>query len=121
MERMGFPELFRRWVEMLHHEATTCLVLPSGLSREIKVKFSFRQGDPIAMNLYILQQEPLLRMLRATLTGLTITNFKLRDKSYCGDIEQLSSDTRDLVKFNEVMEKFEMTSGAILSRTQKSI
>ena len=120
MERMGLPELFRRWVEMLHHEATTCLVLPSGLSREIKVKFSFRQGDPIAMNLYILQQEPLLRMLRATLTGLTITNFKLKDKSYCDDIDQLSSDTRDLVKFNEVMEKFEMTSGAILSRNQKS-
>ena len=120
MERMGFPELFRRWVEMLHHEATTCLVLPSGLSREIQVKFSFRQGDPIAMNLYILQQEPLLRMLRATLTGLTITNFILKDKSYCDDIEQLSSDTRDLVKFNEVMEKFEMTSGAILSRTNKS-
>ena len=59
-------------------------------------------------------------MLRATLTGLTITNFKLKDKSYCDDIEQLSSDTRDLVKFNEVMEKFEMTSGAILSRNQKS-
>jgi hypothetical protein len=45
------------------------LVLPTGLSREIKVKFSFRQGDPISLNLYILQQEPLLRMVRATLTG----------------------------------------------------
>ena len=80
MERMGFPEMFRRWVEMLHYEATTCLILPTGLSREIQVKFSFRQGDPIALNLYILQQEPLLRMLRATLVGPTITNFKQIDK-----------------------------------------
>ena len=120
MEKMGFPELFRGWVKMLHHEATTCLVLPMGLSREIKVTFSFRQGDPIAMNLYILQQEPLLRMIRATLTGLTITNFKQLDKSYCDDIETLSSDISDLVKFDEVMAKFEMTSGAILSRTKKS-
>ena len=55
-------------------------------------------------------------MLRATLTGLTITNFKLKDKSYCDDIEHPSSDTRDLVKFNEVMEKFEMPTGAILGR-----
>ena len=102
---------------MLHNEATTCLVLPTGLSREIQVTFSFRQGDPIAMNLYILQQEPLLRMLRATLTGLTITNFKQLDKSYCDDIENLSGDIRDLAKFDEVMVKFEMTSGAILSRT----
>ena len=81
MERMGFPEVFRRWVSMLHHEATTCLVLPTGLSRIIKVMFSFRQGDPIALNLYILQQEPFLRLLRRTLTGLTITNFKLIDES----------------------------------------
>ena len=120
MERMGFPEVFRRWIKMLHHEATTCLVLPNGLSRFIKVMFSFRQGDPLAMNLYILQQEPLLRMLRATLTGLIITNFKLIDKSYCDDVQTLSSDVNDLLKFDQVMQKFEETSGAILSRTKKS-
>ena len=74
---MGFPDAFRGWIEMFHHEATTRLVLPTGLSRAIKVMFSFRQGDPIAMNLYILQQEPFLRLLRATLTGLLITNFML--------------------------------------------
>jgi hypothetical protein len=120
MERMGFPEEFRRWVSMMHDNATTCLVLPSGLSRTIKVMFSFRQGDPIAMNLYILQLEPFLRLLRRTLTGLTITNFKLVDESYCDDVETLGEDVRDLVKFDEVMHKFEMTSGAILSRNKKS-
>ena len=77
MERMGSPEVFRRWIKMLHHKATTCLVLPNGLSRFIKVMFSFCQGDPLSLNLYILQQEPLLRMLRANLTGLVITNFRL--------------------------------------------
>ena len=120
MERMGFPEKFRRWISMLHENATTCLVLPTGLSRVINVLFSFRQGDPIAMNLYILQQEPFLRLLRRTLSGLTITNFKLVDKSYCDDVETLSDDVNDLIKFDKVMEKFERTSGAILSRNQKS-
>jgi hypothetical protein len=120
MERTGFPEVFRRWIKIMHHEATTCLVLPNGLSRFIKVMFSFRQGDPLAMNLYILQKEPLLRMLRATLTGLIITNFKLIDKSYCDDVQILSSDVNELVKFDQVMQKFEETSGAILSRTKKS-
>ena len=120
LERMEFPEEFRRWIKMMHHEATTCLVLPNGLSRSIKVMFSFRQGDPLSMNLYTLQQEPLLRMLRATLTGLVITNFRLVDKSYCDDVETMSSDVKDLIKFDKVMEKFEETSGAILSRTIKS-
>ena len=120
MERMGFPEVFRNWIKMMHHEATTCVVLPNGLSRSIKVMFSLRQGDPLSMNLYILQQEPLLRMLRATLTGLVITNFRMIDKSYCDDVETMSSDVNDLVKFDNVMQKFEEISGAILSRTKKS-
>ena len=120
MERMEFPDTFRRWIIMLHQDATTCLVLPNGLSRIIKVMFSFRQGDPIAMNLYIIQQEPLLRMLRSTLTGLTINNFKLIDKSYYNDVQTLSDDIMDLVKFDEVMTKFESMSGAILSRNKKS-
>jgi hypothetical protein len=50
MERMGFPEVFRRWIKMLHHKATNCLVLPNGLSRFINVMFSFRQGYPIAIH-----------------------------------------------------------------------
>ena len=120
MEKMGFPETFRRWIAMLHKDATTSLVLPNGLSRTITVLFSFRQGDPLAMNLYILQQEPLLRMLRSTLVGLTITNFRIIDKSYCDDIQTLSEDIADLVKFEEVMKKFENMSGAILSRNKKS-
>ena len=72
------------------------------------------------MNLYIIQQEPLLRMLRSTLTGLTINNFKIIDKSYCDDVKTLSEDIMDLVKFDEIMRKFESMSGAILSRNKKS-
>jgi hypothetical protein len=66
-------------------QATTCLIIPTGLFRDIKLMlFSFYQGDPIAMNLYFLQQEPFLRMLRANLSGLVITNFKqLLNKAYC--------------------------------------
>jgi hypothetical protein len=61
------------------------LIIPTGLFRDIKLMlFSFYQGDPIAMNLYFLQQEPFLRMLRANLSGLVITNFKqLLNKAYC--------------------------------------
>ena len=55
-----------------------------------------------------------------TFTGLTITNFKQIDKSYCDDVQTMSNDISDLVKFDEVMQKFESTSGAILSRNNKS-
>merc|ERR1712105_177334 len=103
---------FRRCVEMLHKDATTYLKLPSGLSRIIPVTFSFRPGDPVALDLYALQQEPLLRLLRRTFHGIPITNFQQKDSDYC--------DVQDLIRFDEVMTKFEATSGAILSRNEKS-
>ena len=120
MEEMGFPVVFRRWVEMLHKDATTCLKLPTGLSRIIAVTFSFRQGDPVALDLYVLQQEPLMRLLRRYLQGIPITNFSQKDVDYCDDIEHVSNDVQDLVKFNNIMTKFEAISGAILSRNKKS-
>ena len=119
-ERMEFPPMFRSWIKMLHHGATTRLILPSGLSREIPVSFSFRQGDCIAGDLFCLNQEPLLRMLRQKLKGLRITNFKQNADAYMDDIMNVSSDVEDLVTFNTIFTQFEAQSGAMLSRDQKS-
>ena len=103
-EKMAFPEKYRSWLQMLHRGATTRLILPSGLSRDIQVTFSFRQGDCIAGDLYCLNQEPLLRTLRNILVGLCVENFFQKDTSYLDDIELLSGDKQDLVTFkNDVV------------------
>ena len=119
-ERMAFPPLFRAWLKMLHRDATTRLLLISGLSREIPVSFSFRQGDSIAGDLYCITQEPLLQMLRNRLVGLLVTDFFQKDTSYLDDIQILSGDERDLITFEIVMKRFEQQSGAMLSRSKKS-
>ena len=119
-EKMEFPQTFRDWMKMLHAGATTRLIIPSGLSRRIPVTFSFRQGDPIAGDLFCLQQEPLLRMLRKYIYGLQVTNFMQKDVDYMDDTHILSEDTRDLEIFNKIMLKFEAQSGAILSRDRKT-
>ena len=120
IERMAFPAKFRAWLQMLHCRATTRLLLPSGLSREIKVSFSFRQGDGIAGDLYCLNQEPLLRRLRTRLVGLLVTNFYQKDTTYLDDFELISGDEQDLVTFEKVMKRYEAQSGAMLSRSKKS-
>ena len=74
----------------------------------------------MAMDCYIIQHEPLLMAVRSCLSGLTVTNFDQLDEDYCDDIEFISSDILDLVKFDKVMRKFEVTSGAMLSRNVKS-
>ena len=105
---------------MLHHGATTRLILPTGLSREITVSFSFRQGDNIAGDLFCLNQEPLLRQLRKKIKGLQVSNFIQKDEAYMDDIQFLSSNEEDLVTFNRVFQQFEVQSGAMLCRDRKS-
>ena len=119
-ERMAFPQVFRSWLQMLHHGATTRLLLPTGLSPEISVSFSFRQGDCIAGDLYCITQEPLLRMLRKKLDGLPISNFRQLDEDYMDDIQFLSSNEQDLVTFDMVVQQFGRMSGFLLSRDHKS-
>ena len=117
---MSYPLAFLTWLKMLHLAATTKLILQSGLSREIEVSFSLRQGDCISGDLYCITQEPLLRMLRRKLEGLIVFNFREVDTSYLDDIEILSEDEQDLVRFNRIMQRFESQSGAMLSRSKKS-
>ena len=119
-QKMAFPPLFRAWMKMLHFRATTRLILPSGLSREIRVSFSFRQGDCIAGDLYCLTQEPFLRMIRKRLSGLVVSNFTQKDEDYMDDIQFLSSSEGDLVVFNQTAQQFEAQSGFMLSRNLKS-
>ena len=59
MERMNLGKLFISWIQMLHEGAKTRFIL-NNLTQAIEVSFSFRQGDPLAMLLFINYIEPLL-------------------------------------------------------------
>ena len=104
---------------MLHKGASTRFIL-SVLSNPVKVLFSIRQGDPIAMLLYIVYIEPLLLMIRRECMGLKISFFKQVDADYCDDVDFVSENESDIVKNFEVFGRFEDVSGAILSRSAKT-
>ena len=119
---MNFGPLFVNWIQMLHEGATTCFILDS-LTASILVSFSIRQGDPLAMLLYIIYIEPLLNMLERKLTGL-----QLRRRidamggleAYCDDINIVTNNLNDFNIMDVEVSKFERLSGAILSRSRKS-
>ena len=73
MDSMNFGDVFISWISMLHHRATTRIVLTE-LSSVIELLFSIRQGDPLAMILYVIYIEPLLMALEAELSGFKMGN-----------------------------------------------
>ena len=103
---------------MLHEGARTRFII-SGLTRFIRLLFSIRQGDPIAMLLYIIYIEPLLLALEKRMTGIKVAGIGKSLEAYCDDINVITNNLGDFDVAAKVIEKFEKVSGAILSRNKK--
>ena len=80
MKKMNFSPTFCNWILMIHEEAETKFIL-DGLTTAISVQFSIRQGDPLAMILYIIYIEPLLMYLERNLVGLKIKDIRQKSRS----------------------------------------
>jgi hypothetical protein len=91
------------------------------LTLDLLILFSIRQGDPLAMLLFIIQIEPLLRRLQQDLTGLNVGLAHEASLGYVDDVAALGTDEADLLKLDEAVRDFEAVSGAILNRNRKSV
>jgi hypothetical protein len=120
LEAMGFPRELREWVATLHREAASTFMLHS-LSPELRLLFSIRQGDPLAMILFILHLEPYLVRLERELAGVHVGRARVAAQGYVDDVSTLGSDTRDIVALDQITRDFENSSGAILNRNCKSV
>ena len=143
MKTMGFGDKFVDWVIMLHEGANTRFIL-NKLTKPVDILISVRQGDPIAMVLFIIYVEPLLLMIRKSTSGMKVMGKSWRlgdkmgdlfvgtgdqmphlhatqlDEDYVDDINCVLEDPKDMIVLDEVFRKFEDFSGAILNRTEKT-
>ena len=115
MERMKFPPSFIAWIKMCHAGAMTCFIL-NFLTRPMDLLISVRQGDPLAMCLFLLYMEPLLGMIRSKIKGKSflgerVHNIRLqgsvhhtpeecvttKDSDYVDDVNLCIEDEEDLI------------------------
>ena len=113
---------------MLHLGARTRFILRK-LTRSISVSFSIRQGDPIAMLLYIIYIEPLLIFIERRITGLPIENMAQSEErrvaglpaknvrqsveAFCDDVNIITSDLNDLKVVDKAVILFEQERDAL--------
>jgi hypothetical protein len=116
----GFGAEWRRWIQLLHKNATAAFMLHS-LSPDLLITFSIRQGDPLAMLLFIIQIHPLLHLLHRRLAGLQVGAVREAALGYVDDVAALSSSLEDLAIIDSTVADFEAVSGAILNRNRKSV
>ena len=131
MSAMNFSEEFISWILLLHEGAKTRLLLDF-LTEPIDVLFSVRQGDPLAMILFILYIEPLFMKLERELHGFSLeapllggppVSFEAANESqegYVDDAELIIVKDSEFIVVDRIVETFEQMSGAILNRSSKS-
>ena len=118
MGKMNFGDKFINWIRMLHEGASTRLIL-TRLTRAIQLMFSIRQGDPLAMLLYIIYIELLLWTLEKKIYGLRVNNIVQKLEAYCDDVNITTEKLEDFEVVSKIVKRFEKVSGAILSRNKK--
>ena len=101
MRKMGFRKKFCNWIKMLHEGAKTRFLLKK-LSKAIDICFSIRQGDPLAMILYIIYVEPLLVYIEKRIVGLSLPYtlssqqiYKQGVEGYCDDLNVMTRNDND--------------------------
>jgi len=119
MDKMNFGQQFRSWVATLHKGATATFLLHRH-SRPVPILFSVRQGDPLAMLLFLIQIEPLLATLLHQLPAISVGVAMESTLAYVDDIDIIGQSDEDLLLANTICGQFEAMSGAILNRNRKS-
>ncbi len=116
---MSFGFGFRSWIHTLHDGATATFLLHRH-SPPIPITFSVRQGDPIAMLLFVIQIEPLLAALLAALPPVQVGDAMESVFAYVDDVDIVAQSEEALGIINDICSRFEKMSGAILNRNRKS-
>ena len=129
---MNFDKTFISWILLLHDGAKTRLLLCT-ISELIDVDFSVRQGDCIALILFILNIEPLLLCIAYCVTGFALTDPLVghptsvltegaveKEEGFVDDTQVIVINDAEILEVEAVVSRFEKLSGTILNRDKKS-
>ena len=116
MEKMNFGPKFMSWIDILHKDISTQFILSEGLSATVQLLVSVKQGDPLAMALFLLNFEPLLARMKAEISGLRIGRCQQKNAGYVDDTSAVSTDERDIGRVAYLFDRFEQVSGTVLNK-----
>ncbi|CAI5477635.1 unnamed protein product [Closterium sp. Yama58-4] len=118
---MGFPERFVGWVEGLHKDTRTRLLVNGWLGEAVEVKSGVRQGCPLAPYLFLCAVEPLAQEAYRRKLGLcNKAGQRLVYLGYADDTTLFLEGKRQIVRAKKLLKQFAELSGLVTNR-EKSV
>ncbi|CAI5459467.1 unnamed protein product [Closterium sp. Yama58-4] len=118
LARMGFPDRFVGWVRGLHENTSTKLLVNGWLGKGVEVVSGVRQGCPLAPYLFLCAVEPLAREVERQELGLSKHNLRFNYLGYADDTTLALQGTEQIVKAEEVLDRFEQASGLATNKSK---
>ncbi|CAI5469629.1 unnamed protein product [Closterium sp. Yama58-4] len=112
LKEMGFPERFVVWVEGLHKDTRTRLLINGWLGEAVDVKSGVRQGCPLAPYLFLCAVEPLAQEAERRKIGLCDkANQRLAYVGYADDTTLFLDGKRQIAGAEKLLTWFARLSG----------
>jgi hypothetical protein len=113
----GFGRKFAKVIKSLYAEAESSLQVNGHGSRAFPIKSSVRQGWTLSMMLFAIALNPLIVMLEATLTGVTLgpSFFKFTSVAYADNVTVIVSRRTDINHLHEALNLYERATGTKLN------
>ncbi|CAI5535884.1 unnamed protein product [Closterium sp. Naga37s-1] len=116
LRKMGFPEVYVKWVEGLHQGAATRICNDGWLKEEVPVQTGVRQGCPLAPYLFLCAVEPFYQEAKRRWLGINVKGAgKLTYLGYADDTTLLLNGRSQLGDAELLLKEFEQVSGLAVS------
>ncbi|CAI7916027.1 unnamed protein product [Closterium sp. NIES-54] len=122
LREMGFPERFVGWVEGLHRETKTRLLVNGWLGEAVDVKSGVRQGCPLAPYLFLCAVEPLAQEACRRKLGLcNKAGQRLVYLGYADDTTLFLEGKRQIARAEKLLDYFAQLSGLATNRDKSVV
>ncbi|CAI5937864.1 unnamed protein product [Closterium sp. NIES-65] len=118
---MGFPERLVRWVEGLHAGTQTHLLVNGWMGDGVEVISGVWQGCPLAPYLFLCAVEPLAQLVLKRKLGICKGSEQLAYIGYADDTTLVLEGKQQIIRAEQVLAKFELTSGLATNRDKSVI
>ena len=123
LRKLGFGDNFVNWVSVLYNDIESAVLINNMLTEFFPITRSLRQGCPLSMGLFVVYQEA---FYRAMVKSSIIRPLRMPDATetlllgYADDTTICITNDESLIEVNNIITQFELATGAILNRNNKT-
>ena len=125
MDKMGFSNIFINFIKILYKNNTSTIINNGFLSAPVQLQRGLRQGCPLSLPLYVVQEEVTTININQdeSISGIKISNKKqeIKVSQYADDSNFLLATQKSVENVIKLFQKLQKATGATINLDKTTI